>query len=188
MAATLCILLLVELVGALEPQSLEISLIASLVASIASTFGLAVLLVFEQRSALTSDCATLYLLALIALDFMSLTLPSESSAREYQVRPLAFRFVASLALLVLETLPITQIPDCPHQLASPEDASGILGRAVFAWINPILLHGYQSILVHDDLPPLSKDMGSGFWRKCMLRAWDMRCAPQACVSLNYIRI
>lgn len=183
-AAALCILLLVQLAGAFGPQGLETSLVASLIASTASMFGLAILLVFEQRySALTSDCATLYLLASVVLDFMSLTLPSESSSSAYQVRPLPFRFVASLALLVLEALPRTQISDHPHKLASPEDASGILGRVVFAWINPILLHGYRSILVHDDLPPLSKDLNSGFWRKCMLRAWDMRAKPENSRSL-----
>jgi hypothetical protein len=62
----------------------------------------------------------------------------------------------------------------PRREQSPEEASGVLSRLFFAWINPILLRGYKSMLDTYDLPPLGLDMSAELSREAMLQAWNKR--------------
>jgi hypothetical protein len=80
------------------------------------------------------------------------------------------------ALLALECfIPrANNSPGIPRTGQAPEDESGILSKLFFAWINPILLRGYRSLLLSYDLPPLSHDMGAKLSREAMLKSWSRR--------------
>ncbi|KAK0708156.1 putative ABC transporter [Lasiosphaeris hirsuta] len=66
---------------------------------------------------------------------------------------------------------------------SPEECSGILSKAFFFWINPILARGYRNILIQHDLPHLSRDMRPEAIREGILKAWSQRETPETARSL-----
>jgi hypothetical protein len=78
-------------------------------------------------------------------------------------------------LLILESCANAPVLSVPGKQQSPEELSGVLGRTLFTWVNPILLRGYNSILTSQDLPPLSQSMKPESTRKAILKTWAQRC-------------
>jgi hypothetical protein len=159
---------------------LETSFVASLLASLLAALGLSLLLLLEQqRSLKSSDLATIYLVASILCDVVTLTMPSGVSTHIGLSRPILFRCFTHLALLILECRSKRPVFNALKNPQSLEELSGVLSRVFFTWINPILLQGYRNILVDQDLPPLSRDMKPEFTRKAILRTWDQRGLSKA---------
>jgi hypothetical protein len=158
----------------LRPSSLPWLFFASLTAPLAAALGLSLIFSLERhRSSKPSDLAAVYLLASVFCDMVALTIPSSVQGSVH--RPPHVRCVLHSVLLVLECLlPRTTAPGMPQRDQSPEEASGILSRFLFAWINPILLRGYKSMLVVHDLPHLSADMSAKLSREAMVRSWNKR--------------
>ncbi len=151
---------------------LEPLLLLSLATSLIAALGLNLLVYLEQRRASKpSDLATLYLVASVLCDAVALTVPLASAVR----RPPRARCLLHSVLLALECfVPRANSPGIPRRGQAPEDESGMLSKLFFAWINPILLRGYRSLLLSYDLPPLSHDMGAKLSREAMLESWSRR--------------
>ncbi|KFY45085.1 hypothetical protein V495_03127 [Pseudogymnoascus sp. VKM F-4514 (FW-929)] len=153
----------------------DMSLVASLVGSLSAALGLSSLLFLEQRrSPRPSDLATLYLVASILCDIILLTVPSGNTTHTKAWRAVLVRCLMHVALLTLESLGNRSAFSVFGKPQSPEELNGVLNRAFFAWINPILLQGYKNILVDQDLPPLSRDLKPKATRQSMLQAWNQR--------------
>jgi ATP-binding cassette subfamily C (CFTR/MRP) protein 1 len=150
-------------------------LVASLLASSGAAFGLSLLLVLEQqRSLKPSDLAVLYLVPSIICDVLLLTMPPEILAVFGASRPVLARCFIHLVLLVLECCNKRHSLGISSNLQSPEESHSVFGRVLYTWINPILLQGYRNILVDQDLPPLSRDMGPEFTRNAIIQTWSRR--------------
>jgi ATP-binding cassette subfamily C (CFTR/MRP) protein 1 len=153
----------------------EVLFVVSLVASLVAALGLSLLLYLEQKRSLNpSDLATLYLVASILCDVVLLTNPAGITAHTETSRPVLFRCLMQLTLLIFECHGKRSTPSVFGESQSPEELSGVLSRVFFTWINPILFQGYKNLLVDQDLPPLSRDLKPKVIRKAILQAWDQR--------------
>ncbi|KFX93219.1 hypothetical protein O988_06925 [Pseudogymnoascus sp. VKM F-3808] len=162
----------------------DMSLVPSLVGSLSAALGLSSLLFLEQRrSPRPSDLATLYLVASILCDIILLTIPSGNTTHTKAWRAVLVRCLMHVALLTLESLGNRSAFSVFGKPQSPEELNGVLNRAFFAWINPILLQGYKNILVDQDLPPLSPDLKPKATRQSMLQAWNQRVIRSALIGL-----
>ncbi|TVY42741.1 ABC transporter [Lachnellula subtilissima] len=151
----------------------------SLLISLLAALGMSVLLFLEQqRSQKPSDLATLYLLASILCDVVVLTMPSGAAERMEVSRPVLIRCCMHAAVLLFECCGKRSAFSAGNKHQSPEELSGILSRAFFTWINPVLLQGYRNILIDQDLPPLGEDMKPEVTRKAILQIWSQRARPE----------
>lgn len=182
----LSIFLVVCLVRLNDPSSrTDVFDVVSLSASLAAALGLSLLLFLEQRrSAGPSDLAVLYLLACVGSDVMLLTMPAQGFAGPRVQKPAVMRLSLYSALLLLETAG----KGCDRLGESPEESHGVLSRAFFTWINPILLKGYRTILVQDDLPPVRSDMRPERTREAMIRAWNERGRHYSLPVLKFMKL
>lgn len=150
----------------------EATYLASLIISAIAALSLSPLLFFEQqRSFKPTDSTKIYLVTSILCDVVLLTIPFGIISHPDMSHPVTVRCSAHLVLLILESHGKRNVE---KNSQSPEELNGVFSRIFFAWINPILLRGYQSILVDQDLPPLSRDLKPAVTRKAILRAWDQR--------------
>lgn len=138
--------------------------------SLVATMGLNALLYLEQRRvSKPSDLATLYLLAAVLSDLVTLTVPSAGR------RPPTGRCLLRALLLILScVLPDTIPQGMPQRKQAPEDRSGILGRLFLVWVTPIVLSGYRNMLLSDDLPSLSQELRVKSSREAMVELWRRR--------------
>lgn len=158
-----------------SPGEHDTNLIASFASSLSATLGLSLLLFLEhRRSHRSSDLGTLYLVASILCDIILLTSPTETAIHTTVRRLVLVRFLVYVVLLILECFGGRPAFGVFDKSQSPEELGGILNRAFFGWINPILVQGYKNILINKNLPPLSCDLKPGAIRKAMLHAWNQR--------------
>ncbi|KAF7874446.1 uncharacterized protein EAF02_008423 [Botrytis sinoallii] len=136
-----------------------------------------------KRSLKPSDLAVLYLVPSIICDVLFLTIPPKVWAFSRASQPVLARCIIHSALLVLESCDERPSLSNSSNLQSPEESYSVLNRVLYTWINPILFQGYTSILIDQDLPPLSQDMKPEFTRKAMLQTWSRRAKPETKYSL-----
>jgi ATP-binding cassette, subfamily C (CFTR/MRP), member 1 len=84
------------------------------------------------------------------------------------------RFCVHSVLLALECCTKRPESNALKKHHGPEEIHGILSRVLLTWINPILLQGYQNILINQDMPHLRQDMKPEVTRMAMLSAWSRR--------------
>ncbi len=148
---------------------------SSLATSPAAGLGLGYLLYREkQQLSKPSNLASWYLVAVAICDVLALTAPSSVPLEDLVKQLLLVRLGVHVLLLVLESFDSRPTTDSERNLSSPEERSGIIGKAFFSWINPILARGYKNLLVDSDLPPLSCDIKPDSARKAALAAWSQR--------------
>ncbi len=112
---------------------------------------------------------------MVLSDLIALTAPSINTA----YHPPPARCLLHALLLALECFAPSPHPPCvPRRGPAPEDESGVLSKLFFAWINPILLRGYGSLLLTHDLPSLSQELSAKFSREEMIRSWGRRGQSQ----------
>ncbi len=111
----------------------------------------------------------MYLLAAVLCDLVALTVPSLPRFD----RPPPGRCFLHALLLGLELLPTLRSGQYGGRLAS-EDESGVLGRLLFVWINPVLVRGWRGLLRGDELLRLGKGMGAKGAREGIIEAWEGR--------------
>lgn len=144
--------------------------------SIFAALCLSLLLLQEQRlSDRASDLTTLYLLASTLCDVIILAAPSSVARYAHISRTVLFLCCIHSTLLLLECcVKRRKALDEFSTPSSPEERHGILSRVFFVWINPILLRGYTSILVNQDLPSLSRYMKPELTRETIIKSWSQR--------------
>ncbi|KAI0117845.1 putative ABC transporter [Nemania sp. FL0031] len=130
-----------------------------------------------------SDLATLYLLACILCDIVYLTLLYKDAAPANTSKSILLRCCVYLVLFGFEGHARTESQSAFGSHQSPEETHGILDRVLFTWINPLILRGYKSLLVCEELPPLSQDLKSDFTRRAILQAWSERVRPETLATL-----
>jgi ATP-binding cassette, subfamily C (CFTR/MRP), member 1 len=151
----------------------KVYFLISLFASIIAALGLSALLVQEQRTYHNaSDRAKLYLLCIAICDAVYLAMPTKSERDSNTTLPIVVRCVGHSMLFLLECW--TGRPTIGAVSRSPEDVYGVLSRAFFTWINPLLVQGYRNVLVDQDLTPLARDMKPALTRKTILESWARR--------------
>jgi ATP-binding cassette, subfamily C (CFTR/MRP), member 1 len=152
--------------------------IVSAIASFVACIGLCPLLFLEHiRSIKPSDLAVVYLLVSLACDSAELgTTVAENGTSAGVVLATANLFL-KFVLLVAECRGKERIMRAPYSQWPPEQLAGVLGRAFFWWINPILAQGNRNILTADNLPPMDRTLLSKLRRHRALQAWDQRGSP-----------
>lgn len=157
------------------PVQNETILVASVLASSFAAFGLSFLSVLEQQQPpKPSGFAVLYLFASIVCDVLLLTMPSGILVVFRALHPVLARCFIHLVLLVLECCDKRQSFSTSSNSQSPEELHSVFGRLLYTWINPILLQGFRNILIDQDLPALSRDMGPEFTRNSIIQTWSRR--------------
>lgn len=159
----------------------------SLGTSTATALALGFVLYQEHgRLSRPSDLVSVYLTAATLLDVVALTAPNDGSVHQ---SVLLLRCLGHLVLLILESFGPRGSPSSADATdASPEEQSGIFGRAFFLWINPVLREGYHNVLVGHELPRLRRDIRPGATRKAMLQAWSQRgrCPSQCLKNIRLV--
>lgn len=150
--------------------------LGSLCVSILAALCLSLLLLQEQkRCNRSSDLTTLYLLSSTLCDVIILAASSSAARYAHISLMVLLRCCIHSTLLVLECCTKRRKAlDEYSTPSSPEERHGILNRIFFIWINPILLRGYTSILVNQDLPTLNQSMKPEFTREAMIESWSQR--------------
>ncbi|KUJ13347.1 putative multidrug resistance protein [Mollisia scopiformis] len=82
-----------------------------------------------------------------------------------------------ILLLILESTSKASFLRPPFNQLSPESTAGIFNQLLFWWVNPVLMQGYQNILVIEDLPNLNDALGTAHVRDAMQQSWDTRPQP-----------
>jgi ATP-binding cassette subfamily C (CFTR/MRP) protein 1 len=143
-------------------------------ASLIAALGVGILSFFEhRRSVHPSTLLTLYLLASLAGNSVHVTNPANRTSLKNRSQIFAQIF-AELAFLIVENWGKRSSLRARYQNISPEDTSGIIGKALFWWINPILRDGNRSILVGEELPPTDDELSSQELQKRIVLAWQQR--------------
>jgi hypothetical protein len=88
---------------------------------------------------------------------------------------MSIRLVLEMSLLVTESQNKVSILKPAYKHLAPEELTGVLGRALFWWINSILKEGYHGFLIQDDLPKVDRALSSTILRKRLIRVWNQRC-------------
>lgn len=146
-----------------------------MITSLVAAIGLNPLLFLERRrSARPSDLASLYLFGSILCDVMLLSFPSETLWSTGIWLPVFIRGLLHSIVLAIETWGPRPNLKSSAEPQPREELSSSLGSAIFAWITPIVWHGYKNIMGDEDLPDLSRDLKPKVTRQTMLRAWDQR--------------
>lgn len=144
----------------------------------ASTFLIAIaflwpLLYLEhQRSIRPADLAVVFLLTSLVADAVLLF----NKPTEAWLLP-STKVILKLLLVATESQGKQAVLVQPYSEQPPEQHAGILNRAFFWWINPILAQGYQKVLNIDALPGLDDQLSSQHIRRHALKAWDQRARP-----------
>ncbi|ETS83153.1 hypothetical protein PFICI_05029 [Pestalotiopsis fici W106-1] len=95
----------------------------------------------------------------------------------------ALRAVISLFLLLVESHEKSSILLDSKTVRSPEDTAGVLSRAFFWWINPILARGYHETFEVKTLPNLDSNLISTSLRSAALYNWAQRRKPEGLMTL-----
>ncbi|OOQ83629.1 putative multidrug resistance protein [Penicillium brasilianum] len=111
-----------------------------------------------------------------------LTLPS-SNLEIVSLILITIILMLEMSLLVTESQSKVEILKPPYKSLTPEELTGVLGRLLFWWINPILKEGYHSFLTLDDLPKVDPKLSSRLLRKRLILAWNQRSQPETSFTL-----
>lgn len=154
-------------------DNFDLNLFSKAVSCLAA-FVFSVLSIVEHRKSTTpSTLLLLYILSsLLGHCVETLVLPSEYSRQALYF--LTLRTSLELAVLASESQSKEDILLPEYERLSPEEREGLLGRALFWWINPILLRGYRTILADADLPLTGIELSSKRLRQKTLQYWDSR--------------
>lgn len=91
-----------------------------------------------------------------------------------------------LGLLVLESVNKARFLKEEKPALPPLERTGIFGRALLIWLNPMFLLGYSKDLTVDDLFPLDSDLNGGYLTKSLTEEWKKGIFPrtQWCENLG----
>jgi hypothetical protein len=150
-------------------------------ATLATTTLLWPLLYRERtRSVRPSDVGVLFLLMSAGFDVVAFSHANTSlEPKRGASTTLALKFL----LVVMESPSKASILAKPWRDGSPERLAGIISRAFFWWISPVLVTGYSMILTSDALPRLDHDLSSEHLRSRAIQAWDRRARPPTWTAL-----
>lgn len=171
-----CLTLLFQAAFAVRSGSLNAR--ASL-ASVATTFiaslGISYLSIVEHRRTIrpsTVVIAFLLLTSLISVVWWTVPLPKQD---DVLLRVLvSCQIFLNLLMLVNESYSKRKIlTQFWHELSN-EETSGLLERALFLWINPILAEGYRIVLLESSLPRIHSSLSSSRLRDAIWEKWNSR--------------
>ncbi|KAK3694050.1 ABC transporter type 1, transmembrane domain-containing protein [Podospora appendiculata] len=134
----------------------------------------------HKRSVRPSSLVVLYLLpsALYdSLQLMHLTSPSTRWLVEDHSIQLGVVLALKAVLLGVECLSKQPVLLDSWRSSTPEETSGILGRAFVWWINSVLVAGYRKVLVNERLPAIDSKLSSGTLRAKILHTWLQNDSP-----------
>ncbi|GAM37304.1 hypothetical protein TCE0_023r07121 [Talaromyces pinophilus] len=77
-----------------------------------------------------------------------------------------------LAMLVIESIEKRNILVPAYKDVSTESTSGLFNRALFCWLNPLLLKGYISVLSAENLFPITENISSLEVTENLQRGWQ----------------
>lgn len=132
----------------------------------------------DPKPHISSDLATPYLSASIFCDVIYLALTFKAATPTKTSKLVLLRCCIYVVLLALERRTRIASFGVPNSHQSPEDIYGVLDRVLFTWINPLILRGYKSLFVSEELPPLSQDLKPELTRRAILQTWAQRGKSQ----------
>ncbi|KAF1994323.1 hypothetical protein P154DRAFT_585907 [Amniculicola lignicola CBS 123094] len=187
MAATLSVIQLGRLMSVASESStrhdIQIPLLASVAAFLAS-LGLCPLLYLEHmRSIRPADWAVIYVLVTAITDAIELEASLRSHPVDVYSSLIMIAITLKLVLLATESRGMKKSLRMMNSPPAPEQTAGVLNRTFFWWINEILVQGYKGVLVASTLPPVTDKLSSSYLRRRALIAWAKRTHPTKATTL-----
>ncbi|KAH8694908.1 ABC transporter [Talaromyces proteolyticus] len=135
--------------------------ITSAVLGLISAFVIALLSHLEHNKSIRPSFLTsLYILVTLVFDIARARTHWLLRQHDAVAATLAAIVALKLAILLLESVEKRSILISIYRNSSTESTSGLFNRALFCWLNPLLLKGFMSILSVDDLFPISENLSS----------------------------
>ena len=132
----------------------------------------------KQRTIRPSSLISTYLTAGVLADIIQLRTLTLRGYVPSIVILLSLSVAGKLVALVLESLPKrSHLEPAKVGAYGPEELTGIFGRLVFWWLNPLFLRGSKSLLTLDDLGPLDRELLSGRLQKRVQVLWEKSNDP-----------
>lgn len=85
-------------------------------------------------------------------------------------------FLVKILIFALEVSEKRRLLRPKWQDASPEATSGVINRALFIWLNNVILRGFQTMLTVDTLTPLDADLLDASRPSKLMERWE-QCKP-----------
>lgn len=157
--------------------------IASAALGLTSALVIALLSHFEhKRSVRPSFLVSLYILITLIFDIARARTHWLMRQRDSTAAILTAIVGLKLAMLVIESIEKRKILLSAYKDVSTESTSGLFNRALFCWLNPLLLKGYISVLSTENLFPITENLSSIEVTDDLQRGWQASAAPY-CDSL-----
>lgn len=141
--------------------------------SFASAFALALLSHLEHRRSIRpSFLASVYILVTLIFDIARTRTHWLLRQDDAVAATLTAIVAVKLVMLVLEASEKRSILLAIYNNYSTESTGGPFNRALFCWLNPLLLKGYRSVLSIDDLFPINENLSSREVTRRIQAGWD----------------
>lgn len=82
-----------------------------------------------------------------------------------------------LIMLIIESIEKRHILLSAYKEISTESTSGLFNRALFCWLNPLLLKGYVNVLSAENLFQITEDLSSIEVTESLQRGWRASMTP-----------
>ncbi len=143
---------------------------AAVLSLVAATVSLWLSCIEHARSIRPSTLLIIYLVFTLLFDVTrarTLWLLRDTAVAAVFTGSTTFRCI----VLIIELTEKRHLLFAPHRKASPEAVSSIINRALFAWMNRLLLRGHRSILSSDTLHPIAESLHGDALGNRLLRLW-----------------
>jgi ATP-binding cassette, subfamily C (CFTR/MRP), member 1 len=114
----------------------------------------------HNRSIRPSFLASFYILVTLVFDIARARTHWLLRQNDAVAATLTVIVALKLAMLILEATEKRSILLSIYNGFSTESTSGLFSRALFCWLNPLLLKGFRSVLSVDDLFQISEKLSS----------------------------
>ncbi|QKX58862.1 uncharacterized protein TRUGW13939_05990 [Talaromyces rugulosus] len=135
--------------------------ITSAVLGLISAFVIALLSHLEHKKSIRPSFLTsLYILVTLIFDIARARTHWLLRQHDAVAATLAAIVALKLVMLILESMEKRSILIPIYKGSSTESTGGLFNRALFCWLNPLLLKGFMSVLSVDELFPISENLSS----------------------------
>ena len=152
------------------PESL-VSIAITLITSIGISY---LSIVEHRRTTRPSTVVIAFLLVSSTTAIVWWTIPVPKPADTLLLLILTCQILVNLLMLANESYGKQKILTDEWCELSDEETSGLLQRALFSWIAPILAEGYRIVLVESHLPRIHSSLSSRRLRNTILEKWHRR--------------
>jgi ATP-binding cassette, subfamily C (CFTR/MRP), member 1 len=153
--------------------------------SLVSTVALSILSTFEHtRSIRPSAVIQTFFLVTLLLDLARIRMEWLLDGNSTEGAIFTATFALRMVLLSLESLQKWRHASVPVDAIPPELRSGVIGRTLFLWLNPLFMKGYSNDLSMDDLYQIDEDLKGAKLYERLLKSWQAGAYHQMAIKCH----